>query len=137
LDAFQGQTFSRGVYRVVLPENVLRWRDLIANAFPDFSGDFLPFGFDWLGRFFCLSLSANDSLVLLFSPFSDEVLEIPGGIESFHNEVLVGQANAALEVSLFNGFLTKNVISCLGYEDCAGLSVLLFLGVISLLKLCR
>lgn len=92
-EAFSGASFNGGVYRILRTDEITSWEERITAAFPDFRNRFIPFGYDWLGRFFCLDVERDpqqEPLVLLFSNFTDEVLEIPANLFDFHNKILVG-----------------------------------------------
>ena len=120
-----------GVYRVLCPEKAELWAAFIIAVFPHFSGRILPFGYDWLGRFYCLDFDRhqdNTPLVLLFSHLTNEVLEVPVGLLEFHNVTLVQQKEPALEVAMFRAFLGEHQLSGLPYGQCADLTVPLYLG---------
>jgi len=88
LKRYEGASFNKGIYRIVRYRDIPHWIDCIASIFPDFSKRIVPFGYDWLGRFFCLDLERivnSKPLVLLFSGFTDEVMEIPTNIVEFHD----------------------------------------------------
>lgn len=129
--AFGGASFNRGLYRVLCPEEIDTWTDRICAAFPAFAGRMVPFGYDWLGRFFCLDLLRIQNLnplVLLFNCFADQVLELPAGIVEFHNGVIIDQQEPALESAMFSGFLAATQLTSLHRSQCAELTVPLYLG---------
>lgn len=126
-----GGSVTNGVYRVLCPEKVELWEAAIIAVFPHFSGRILPFGYDWLGRFYCLDFDRQQGdipLVLLFSHLTNEVLEVPVGLLEFHNFTLVQQKEPALEVGMFSAFLAECQLSALQYDECADLTVPLYLG---------
>lgn len=130
-ELFGGMSFNRGVYRILRLEEVDQWTERIIAAFPSFANSIVPFGYDWLGRFFCVDLKRIDNgqpLVLLFTHISDEVFNIPKNIVDFHNGVLVEQQEAAIEVSMFSLFLNASEILSLQRNECADLVVPLYLG---------
>ena len=93
-------SFNCGVYRVVNLEDVQFWKGAITSVFPKFAERIIPFGYDWLGRFFALDkgrMEQGQPLILLFSPFTNEVLELPAGLIDFHNNILVDQSEPAVE----------------------------------------
>ena len=105
--------------------------DMILALFPDYKGKITPFGYDWLGRFFCLDSERSQNkqpLILLFIPYSDQVLEIPASFIGFHNIVLTTQAEPATEANLFRQFLAFNKITDIAINQCADLKVPLYLG---------
>jgi len=124
LSVFGGASFKNGLYRVIRTEELDSWRDVIGDAFPKYRNKIMPFGYDWLGRFFCIDSERegqNNSFILFFSVFSDEVLEIPENLIDFHDKVLVQQGELALEVNAFSNFMKKNGLNCLGVDKCAEL----------------
>ena len=130
-EAFSGASFNGGAYRILPPDEITNWKERITAAFPDFRNRFIPFGYDWLGRFFCLDVEREpqqEPLVLLFSNFTDEVLEIPANLCDFHNKILVGQREPALELCMFEKFLSATHIPCLSNTECAELVIPLYLG---------
>lgn len=130
-DHYNGCSFNSGMYRLIQNENLEDWGALIYSVFPAFEGRITPFGYDWLGRFFCLDNDRKNNdqqLVLLFSPFSNEVLEIPATFYEFHNIVLVDQSEPALECNLFRQFIKQKNISRIALDQCAELSVPMYLG---------
>lgn len=130
-DLFGGASFNKGIYRVVRAEDVASWVRHIREAFPDFSDRAAPFGYDWLGRLFCVDVSRAlnlDPQILLFSNFSNEVLKIPAGIPDFHDAVLVEQQEAALEMAMFSSFLAASQLSRLHVSQCAEVVIPLYLG---------
>jgi hypothetical protein len=130
-DSHDGESFNSGIYRLISSTDLEIWHSLISGAFPGFKGRIIPFGYDWLGRFFCIDkhrTANNQPLVLLFSPFSNEALEIPATLHEFHNSILVDQSEPALEITRFGIFINKNDITKIPYEECAEITVPLFLG---------
>lgn len=130
-DLYKGYSFNKGIYRVIRPEDISAWTNLITSVFPEFSNRFVPFGYDWLGRFFCLDRERIDNdkhLVLLFSGFTNEVLEIPAGIIEFHDHVLVEQREAALESDMFSKFLLASGTLSLPQDRCADMVLPLYMG---------
>jgi hypothetical protein len=128
---YEGSSFNNGIYRVILPEDISTWSASITSAFPGFLNGFVPFGYDWLGRFFCLDRARIDNgknLVLLFSGFTNEVLEIPVGIVEFHDHVLVEQCEAALECNMFKEFLVASSTDLLPPKKCADMVLPLYMG---------
>lgn len=124
-------SFNCGVYRIINLEDVQFWKGAITSVFPKFSERIIPFGYDWLGRFFALDkgrMERGQPLTLLFSPFTNEVLELPAGIIDFHNSILVDQCEPALERSLFKSFLQDRKLAGIDHDVCVDLTVPLYLG---------
>jgi len=131
LKRYEGASFNNGVYRIVRSQDISLWIDCIASIFPDFSKRILPFGYDWLGRFYCLDLERIDNskpLVLLFSGFTNEVMEIPANIVEFHDRVLIEQSDAALEGGKFFNYLNFSRATHLSADHCIDMVVPLYMG---------
>lgn len=95
LDQLGGRSFGGGVYRVVRATDLDVWNGRIAIAFPEFAGRTSCFGYDWLGRVFAVDparLEEGEPGVVMFEPGTGEALEIPCGIEAFHEEELIEYA---------------------------------------------
>src|SRR5262245_452222 len=54
LSRFGGQSFNRGLYRVMRNDAIDRWDELVVQAFHAFSGRTTCFAYDWLGRIFAI-----------------------------------------------------------------------------------
>lgn len=129
---YPGTSWNQGIYRILKPAEVSVWSARVREAFPEFHRQHVPFAFDWLGRVFAASTEMEAahfvSKVFIFSILTDEVLEIPSSVESFHDVVLIENREAALEVALFERFIQQNHIETLPYDRCVGMSTPLFLG---------
>ncbi len=124
IDRLGGASFERGLYRVVRASDVTRWNARIAAAFPEFGGQVMCFGFDWLGRAFAVDpqrLEGGQPGVVMFEPGTGEALEIPCNIASFHDEELIEYRDAALASDfhqrwLANGGAAPDYDQCVGYK---------------------
>lgn len=124
-----GCSFERGLYRIHSDSTSEAATSLVTQMFPAFADRVAAFGFDWLGRQFCVDLrgSVEDPPVLLFEPGTGEVLEIPVEFSAFHDEELVDFSDAALALPFFREWLAASGAG-LTFEQCAGYKVPLFLG---------
>lgn len=130
-ELFNGESFDNGIYRIINFEETDTWSKRIYSVFPSFAGRIIPFGYDWLGRFFCLDLQRlqhSKPLILLFSHFTNEVLEIPEDLLGFHNSILVNQQDEALEAKMFQQFLICSDLPSIETTQCAELVLPLYLG---------
>ena len=50
--SFSGASFNNGIYRIINVGEIDAWSEKICAVFPNFKGRIIPFGYDWLGRFF-------------------------------------------------------------------------------------
>ena len=119
-----------GAYRLHRTEDVARFTDLAAEAFPEFRERIECFGADWLGRQFATDqgrLIAGVPQVLLLEPGTGEALEIPADRQAFHEEVLVQEPDAATAHSFFRQWLAAGG-SRPEYDQCIGYNRPLYLG---------
>jgi hypothetical protein len=126
-----GRTFEQGLYRFHDTQSGPLAADLIAAAYPEFTGRATPFAYNWAGHQFALDAArANDgeSLILLFTPESGDALKIPYTFTAFH-EALNALREQALAESMFRSWATTNPTALpIGKTDCVGYRVPLFLG---------
>lgn len=128
--AFNGASFNSGLYRAIELHSVSNWERTIRDTFPALPDPICPFGYDWLGRFFCVQIRCDDSAqqtVLLVCPYSADILVIPVGLVQFHDETLVDQMRPAVEDELYLAFKDHAGIESIPYESCVGLQVPTFL----------
>lgn len=126
LDLFGGDTFNNGLYRIHSFESSVRWALIIADYFNHYRHKIYPFGFDWMGRQFCLSTS-ND-ILFMFDPATAESFELRQTLTLLHNEDFVNDTDNMLSINLFNKVLTFYKLQSIGYNECLGYKVPLFLG---------
>ena len=120
-----GNSFRGGVYRIHAPQEIEHWTAIAEDAFPDYRGRILCFGYDWLGRQFALdrrSDSGGQSHVLLMDLGFGEVLNIPASFEEFHNGELVDFADAALAEPFYKKGLSSSGRAP-GLDECVGYRV--------------
>lgn len=121
-----GATFDNGLYRVHTFTSSLKWSLLIAEFFNDYSNKIYPFGFDWMGRQFCLRSSGD--MLLMFDPATGEAFELEQTISLLHNEDFANDKDGMLSSVLFTNLLHKNGLANIKYNECLGYKVPLFLG---------
>lgn len=127
---FQGASFDNGLYRIMTPGIVEQWEAVVCAAFPEFTRRISCFGYDWLGRVFAIDSQRRESDgcgVALFEPGTGEVLEIPCGINSFHNDELVNYREEAVAASFHSKWLSASGTAP-ARSQCAGYKKPLFLG---------
>lgn len=98
--------------------------------FPEFSGRMQPFGFDWLGRVFAFDsarLVDGEPQILMLEVGAGEAMEIPVGVEEFHNGELVDYAQDLVALQFWMEWSSVHRAS-LEFSECAGYKVPLFLG---------
>jgi Domain of unknown function (DUF1851) len=128
---FAGCTFDNGLYRFHDATSGRRAASWIAAAFPQFTKQACPFGYDWLGRQFSVDLDRmqdGQPLVLMLEPGTGLALEVPYTFRGFHEEFFE-EKEAALAASFFAEWAAVNfTLLPLQARDCLGYKVPLFLG---------
>ena len=130
LAQFGGCTFEKGLYRVHTPASAAAANRLVSDAFPGLRTRVSCFAFDWLRRQFATDSEGgawSDHEVVMLEPGTGQVLEVPVPFSRFHDEELVDYTEAALAVSFFELWSAKHP-SVLGFDECAGYRIPLFLG---------
>ena len=118
------RTILNGMYRAFTIENIQKWNSIVEEAFPGYQGRITVFAYDWLGRVFAINRQTNT--VLLFEPGTGEVLDIPVGIEAFHNEEIAEYNEDRLASGFFDEWF-ENSKYILKPSECVGYKVPLFL----------
>jgi hypothetical protein len=121
---YGGQSFNKGLYRVISFKHIAYWNDIVLSAFPSFSDHITCFAIDWLGRVFALDtarLEEGRPGVVMFEPGTAEVLEIPCNIESFHESELIQYREEALAQEFHQHWLQSSgvppgITQCIGYK---------------------
>src|SRR5579871_6573297 len=85
-----GINIDNGLYRVHVYTSVIRWADTLNKHYPNFGGAILPFGFDWLGRQYCIT-RGKDNVILMLDPSTIESYSIASNLTDFHNNDLVNE----------------------------------------------
>lgn len=131
IESLGGKTFNGGFYRVLKGDEIAAAASMLARAFPKLPGRFVPFGYDWLGRYFALNIqwkSAQDGGQLgLFDLGSAEVLDIPTTVVDFHNNELVEYGEDEEDSELYQGWKSQNP-SEIPRDECASYKVPIFMG---------
>lgn len=123
-----GKSFGEGVFKSFSANNVGKWMEIVAEAYPDFRNKFKLFGYDWLGRCFGIDLRDDtNGNILMFEIGTNDVLEIPCPFEKFLNEEIPLYSDACLAEPFFYEWMEyyKTEIK---YGRCAGYKIPLFLG---------
>lgn len=130
LEAFGGQSFSKGLYRIHTAASAKKWNSIVTEAFPEFEGRITCFGYDWLGRQFTLDnqrVENGQQQVLMFEPGTGETLEIPCNIVQFHEEEIPEYNDSCLASDFFKEWVSKNKNE-IKISECVGYKTMLFLG---------
>ena len=117
-------------YRRHRPEDVDRFTALAEEAFSPMKGIIRCFGADWLGRQFATDstrLEDGKPQVLMLEPGTGEGLQIPANIDTFHTQVLIEHADAAVAEPFFRAWIATGGRAP-AYDQCIGYKVPLYLG---------
>ena len=123
VDMFGGATFNNGTYRIHSFNSSVKWSLLLGEYFTSYKNKIYPFGFDWMGRQFCIN--ENDSSIFMFDPATLEDFKLNNNIVQFHNEDLV---NGLLGGDLFKNTLTFCNLKEISFYECIGHKRPVFLG---------
>jgi hypothetical protein len=121
-----GCSFRNGLYRTHTLESSIKWGLVINKYFPSFAGC-LPFGYDWMGRQFCIHKN-SDNILYMLDPSTGEGFIIKSNINDFHNKDLINEVEDFLSESLFIKILDLLKLKRVAYKDCLGYKIPLFLG---------
>lgn len=127
LSCLGGKQFGNGIFNTFSHQNVLKWNNIVADAYPMLRDKFKLFGYDWLGRCFGIDLRSASNNILMFEIGTGDVLRIPCSFEDFLNNEIPKYPDACLAQSFFEEWM-KNLERQLVYGRCAGYKVPLFLG---------
>jgi hypothetical protein len=122
-----GVTINKGLYRVHSGISSRRWSNNIRQYFSELKKTILPFGYDWLGRQYCV-IHGVENILVMFDPATVEYFEMAGDLNDFHNIDLVDDRDAAVSEIGFNEALKKMKVTELAIDKCVGYKVPLFLG---------
>jgi hypothetical protein len=124
------RVFLNGAYRLHHSDDVARFTAIAGKAFPAFSTRITCFGADWAGSQFATDedrIVGGERQILLLEPGTGKVLQIPCGLDTFHDGLLVKEPDATAGYSFFQEWLAAGG-SAPGYEECVGYRKPLFLG---------
>jgi len=130
LNAYEGNSFGNGVYRLHEYKNIEKWNEIILSGFPEFRNRIACFGYDWLGRQFSLDnerIYKGEPQILMFEPGTGEVLEIACNFLDFHEKEIPKNHSACLASEFFQDWITNNP-ERLKNNECVGYKTPLFLG---------
>ncbi len=126
IDQCGGVTFNQGLYRIHSFESSIKWALTIADYFNQYQHKIYPFGFDWMGRQFCLGTSGD--ILYMFDPATGQNFELRQTLTLLHNEDFVNDTDDMLSVNLFKRVLAFYKINSIDYDECLGYKIPLFLG---------
>jgi hypothetical protein len=123
-------SFGNGIVRIHSENKMLRARNLIEVAFPEYGDGVVPIAKDLMGRQISVLFASATNLfgrLLLIEPGSGEAFQIDCGIEELSDVKLIAEPVNYLSFDLFKECKKRNPrISSSG--QCVGFKVALFLG---------
>ena len=123
-----GKSFGNGLFNSFSKDNLKKWTEIVAQAYPDFQNLFKIFGYDWMGRCFAIDLRKKTyGNILMFEIGTNDILEIPCRFDIFLNEEIPLYADACLAKSFFDEWIVYGGRE-ISYGRCVGYKVPLFLG---------
>lgn len=122
-----GKRFGKGLFNSFSKDNLVKWQQIVTEAYPEFENNFKLFGYDWLGRCFGIDMREKHEGILMFEIGTSDVLEIPCTFENFLNEEIPLYSDACLAEIFFNEWIKYSNIE-MEYGRCASYKVPLFLG---------
>ncbi|MEO7213444.1 hypothetical protein [Mucilaginibacter sp.] len=117
INLYGGITISNGLYRIHTFESSLTWAKNIEDYFIAYRDLIVPFGFDWMGRQFCMN-KQNTQQLYMFDPSSGEDFELGQNVLLFHENDLVDDTDAMLSDDLFLEALKWAEVPGLNYDEC-------------------
>ena len=129
-ERYAGNAFNNGLYRVVSLQTGEMASLFIRTAHPNLAERLQCFAFDWLGSLFCLDsgrMEKGAMGVLMLEPGTGQALKIPSNLASFHDEMLIQNADAALGAGFYQDWLSEGGQPP-RFDQCIGYKKPLFLG---------
>ena len=126
IQIYGGKTLNNGLYRIHTFKSSLFWSSVIAEYFTKYTNKIHPFGFDWMGRQFCIN-AENQKKLLMFDPATGENFVLEQDLLALHDDDFVKETDDMLGIDLFNRLLEYYDLNEISYEECLGYKVPLFL----------
>jgi hypothetical protein len=121
-----GISVDNGLFRLHTLGSSFVWTEYIYKYFGKYEGEVYPFGFDWMGRQFAVSLLDRNKIYML-DPATGEDFEMEQSVEGFLNDDLINYQEETFNKDVFNEVLIEEKQS-LGFDQCFGFIKPLFLG---------
>ncbi len=122
-----GVSYNSGLYRTHTSDSSLKWSSIISSYFEKYLNKIVPFGFDWMGRQYCIDKNRSEYL-LMFDPATSEDFELKQNFIFFHNYEIVAERKRMFSEDDFKTALTYFNLRKLEYSDCIIHKIPLFLG---------
>ncbi len=100
ISEFGGLSISRGIFRIHTYWSAEKWTKIATETFKELEGDFIMFGFDWLGRQYAKRISKTS--ILMFDIAEGKFYSLDVNVQGFLDEDLIEFAEDTLQINQFN-----------------------------------
>ena len=107
---YSGQSFSKGLYRVIGPATLDSAADFVSVAFPEFRDRTRCFAYDWMARIFALDTTKSRGgkpQMIMFEPDNALAFELPRTLYEFHEIELPARGKEILNSDRHGEWLRK------------------------------
>lgn len=122
-----GISINNGVYRVYTAERSQVWAINLNAYFPNYKKNLIPFGYDWLGRQYCLHTNRKN-IIIMIDPSAFRAYELEHSLVLFHNVDLITDRDDSVSEEAFKEILLFKGIGEISYNKCIGYKVSPLLG---------
>jgi hypothetical protein len=122
-----GSCINSGLYRLHTFGSSVQWSLIIGQCFKTHKNKIYPFGFDWMGRQFCMSID-NNNLLFMFDIATAEYFELQQKLELLHDDDFINDMENMLANDIFTQVLKHSNLKSIGYNECLGYKMPLFMG---------
>lgn len=126
-DLHGGKSCNSGLYRLHTFGSSVQWSLIIGQCFKTHKNKIYPFGFDWMGRQFCMSID-NNNLLFMFDIATAEYFELQQKLELLHDDDFINDMENMLANDIFTQVLKHSNLKSIGYNECLGYKMPLFMG---------
>ncbi len=122
-----GKSYDHGLYSIHTFKDSLKWTALLSGYFKKYENAVLSFGYDWMGRQYCVPTKTNEC-VFMFDPATQEDYYVEENLFDFHNDILLNSKTESLSSDTFEQVLDYLKIYSIEYSKFIGFKTSLFLG---------
>ena len=110
MSSYEGMTFGNLIYRIHLAQDIQKWSLIVKRIFPETIGNITCFGYDWLGRQFCIISYGEISEIQIFrfDVSTNEAIILSSSFLEFHNTELTKNNEHVLSQNLFKQWINNN-----------------------------
>lgn len=122
-----GYNVRQGLFKIYDLSTAQKWIQGIGEHFPPYKNVIFPFASDWMCRQYA-SDRTNQKRIWMFDPATAKAYSLNTDINTFFNSDLVDELEETLSLVYFQTVMKILDLQSIGFEDCLGYSVPLFLG---------